>query len=69
MYSFTYTLCKSKIDNNLYKTQEEMQTMLDVFFAGNRITLDEYAKLTDQLTAKHTVTEVEEPTDPTVVTE
>lgn len=51
----TYKLCKNKIEKNTYATQEEMQTMLDVFYIGERITQAEYEELTTLLKNKHTV--------------
>ena len=33
----TYKGCKMKIEKNMYNAQEEMQTMLDVFYIGERI--------------------------------
>lgn len=51
----TYKLCKNKIKKNIYNTQEEMQTMLDVFYIGERITQEEYEELTALLKSKHAV--------------
>lgn len=42
-----------KIEKNMYETQEEMQTMLDVFYMGGRITQEQYEELTSTLTTKH----------------
>lgn len=55
MNTITYKLCKNKIEKNMYETQEEMQVMLDVFFAGERISADQYQELTNLLTSKHQV--------------
>lgn len=51
----TYKLCKNKIEKNMYNTQEEMQTMLDVFYVGERISQAEYEELTALLKSKHVV--------------
>lgn len=51
----TYKGCKMKIEKNMYSTQEEMQTMLDVFYMGERINQAEYKELTTLLKSKHTV--------------
>ena len=48
----TYTLCKSKIEKGSYTSKEEMQNMLDVFFAGERITAEQYKELTELLASK-----------------
>lgn len=56
MNMVAYRGCKMKIENHLYETQEEMQTMLDVFFMGGRITQVQYEELSALLTAKHEVT-------------
>ena len=49
----TYILLTSKINKGLYQTQEEMQTMLDVFYIGNRITQEQYEELTALVVARH----------------
>lgn len=36
----------------MYETREEMQTMLDVFYAGNRITTEQYQELSTLLDTK-----------------
>lgn len=51
----TYRGCKIKIEKSMYETQEEMQTMLDVFYMGARITQAEYEELTALLKSKHIV--------------
>ena len=38
MQDIVYRMCKNKIQFDMYETQEDMQLMLDVFFAGERIT-------------------------------
>lgn len=48
----TYTLCLSMINRKSYKSVEDMQFKLDVFFAGNRINEAQYNELTD-LVATH----------------
>lgn len=53
MNIIVYKGCKTKIEKNMYETQEEMQTMLDVFYMGGRITQAQYEELSQQLTAKH----------------
>ncbi|WP_158231563.1 hypothetical protein [Sporosarcina sp. P18a] len=53
MNMITYKGCKTKIEKNMYEMQEEMQTMLDVFYMGGRITQDQYEELTVLLTANH----------------
>lgn len=53
MNTMTYKLCKAKIDRGSYASQEEMQLMLDVFYAGERITTDEYQELTALLNSLH----------------
>ena len=48
----TYTLCKKIIEMGTYKSKEDMQYRLDVFFAGSRLTDEEYLELTNLLTNK-----------------
>ena len=48
----TYKLCKQIITNKTYISKEDMQLKLDVFFANNRITQEEYEELTNQLIAQ-----------------
>ena len=48
----TYALCKTVIERGNYKSKEDMQMKLDVFFAGNRITSVEYEELTQFLITK-----------------
>lgn len=52
MNSITYKLCKNKVEKGMYETREEMQTMLDVFYAGNRITTEQYQELSLLLDTK-----------------
>ena len=47
----TYFLCKRVIERKTYKTKEEMQLRLDVFFMGGRLTQEEYEELTSFLSA------------------
>lgn len=47
----TYKLCKQIITNKTYISKEDMQLKLDVFFANNRITQEEYEELTNLLDA------------------
>lgn len=42
----TYTLCLSMINRKSYKSKEDMQFKLDVFFAGDRIDESQYNELT-----------------------
>ncbi|MEH7122124.1 hypothetical protein V7127_02645 [Bacillus sp. JJ1773] len=53
MNMITYKGCKMKIEKGMYETQEEMQTMLDVFYMGGRITQTQYEELTAELVVKH----------------
>lgn len=39
------------IERKSYKSKEEMQFKLDVFFAGNRLTEQQYTELTNLLAA------------------
>jgi len=48
----TYTLCKRVIERKTYKSIEDMQNILDVFFAGGRLNTPEYEELTDLLNAE-----------------
>lgn len=45
----TYKNCKLIITRKAYKTKEELQEKMDMFFAFNRITSDEYIELTGLL--------------------
>lgn len=47
----TYKLCKQIITNKTYISKDDMQLKLDVFFANNRITQEEYEELTNHLAA------------------
>ena len=53
MQTIVYQLCKNKINMGMYETQEDMQLMLDVFFAGERITVAHYQELSQLLNSKH----------------
>ena len=50
--SLTYRLCKSKIEKKQYESVEKMQEMLDVFYAGERLSTDEYQDLTALLNSQ-----------------
>jgi hypothetical protein len=52
MHTLTYTLCKAKIEKKQYSSKEQMQEMLDVFYAGERITTDEYQELSTLLASQ-----------------
>lgn len=52
MPSLTYRACKNLIVRGSFTTKEEMQTKLDVFYAGDRITQSEYEELTRDLETK-----------------
>ena len=54
-----YTLLKRMITTGNYE-KEDMQNKLDVFFAVNRITEEQYLELTELINSKSA--EVEEPT-------
>lgn len=41
-----YKIMKKLIEKKFYKTKEEAQNKLDVFYAVNRLTDDEYSELT-----------------------
>ena len=41
-----YSAMKRLISRNFYKTAEEAQNKLDVFYAANRLSDDEYIELT-----------------------
>lgn len=51
--SLTYMLCKNKIERGMYESQEKMQEMLDVFYAGERISTEEYTELSNLLKSRH----------------
>ena len=53
MQKIVYTMCKNKINMGMYETQEYMQLMLDVFFAGERITVEHYQELTQLLKSRY----------------
>lgn len=44
-----YKLLKKMITNHNYNTAEEMQRKLDVFYATNRLTEEQYTELTELL--------------------
>lgn len=41
----TYNLCKKIIENKTYISIEDMEKKLDVFYANNRLTSEEYEEL------------------------
>ena len=43
----TYILCKRVIERKTYSSKDDMQFRLDVFFAGGRLTNEEYTELSD----------------------
>lgn len=47
--SFTYKLCKAKIEKAQYESALKMQEMLDVFYAGERLSTAEYEELSTML--------------------
>ena len=51
MNTLTYKLCKAKIEKKQYESVEKMQEMLDVFYAGERITTEEYQEITALIVA------------------
>ena len=50
--NMTYRTCKLCIERGLYDRKEDMQTKLDVFWLGGRVTESEYQELTTMLDAK-----------------
>lgn len=50
--SLTYLVCKAKIDKQRYDSKEQMQEMLDVFYAGDRLSTSEYQDLSDLLASQ-----------------
>lgn len=44
-----YTLLKSKIERKSYKSKEDMQIMLDLYFFNDRITFEQYKELSKLL--------------------
>ena len=45
----TYILCKRIIERKRYNSKEDMQFKLDVFFAGDRLSKENYEELTQLL--------------------
>lgn len=43
--NLTYNLCKILIEKNNYESKEDMQVKLDVFYANNRLSTEEYESL------------------------
>lgn len=52
MMLFVYVMCKDKIEKGQYESKEKMQEMLDVFYAGERLTTEGYQELTALLAQK-----------------
>ena len=48
----TYKTAKLCIEKGLYASKEDMQTKLDLFWLGKRITEAEYQELTELLESK-----------------
>lgn len=55
-----YKAMKKLIERKFYKTGEIAQTKLDVFYACNRLTDDEYQELTMLVTTTYEDTSAEE---------
>ena len=53
MQNIVYTMCKNKINTGFYQNKEDMQLMLDVFMAGERIAIEHYQELTALLNSRH----------------
>ena len=51
--SLAYRLCKAKISKGQYESVEKMQEMLDVFYAGERLSTAEYEELSAMLTVQN----------------
>lgn len=49
--TLTFRLCKAKIERKQFESAEKMQEMLDVFYAGDRLTMQEYEELSLMLIA------------------
>lgn len=52
--TLTYRACKSMIERQSYTSKEDMQTKLDIFLLGNRITQGEYEQLVALLNSQPT---------------
>ena len=48
-----YSAMKRLISRNFYKTAEEAQNKLDVFYACNRLSDEQYTELTELTAASH----------------
>ncbi len=48
-----YSAMKRLISRNFYKTAEEAQNKLDVFYACNRLSDEQYTELTELATASY----------------
>lgn len=53
MQNIVYTMCKNKINTGFYQNKEDMNLMLDVFMAGEKITIEHYQELTALLNSRH----------------
>lgn len=50
MGNIPYVLLKDKVKGKRYESKSEMQNMLDIFMANNRISPEQYQELSDILT-------------------
>jgi len=50
--SLTYNLCKILIEKGSYVSKDDMQLKLDVFYANNRLSTEEYETLVGLLDEK-----------------
>lgn len=48
----TFTLCKKIIENQTYKSKDDMMLKLDVFLLNGRLTQEEYNELMQLLQAQ-----------------
>lgn len=48
-----YAIMKTLINNKYYSTKDEVQEKLDVFFAVNKLTPDNYTELTALVVEKY----------------
>lgn len=58
-----YNVMKNLIDKKYYPTREEAQDKIDVFFAYNRLTQEEYAELCQLIEEKYGNTQQEPGTE------
>ncbi len=47
-----FRMCKVKIERKSYESKEKMMEMLDVFYAGERLDMQEYEELVGMLAAE-----------------